>query len=200
MLVKECKLSSTDPKNGFTLIEIMVVIIIIAVLASVAGPMISGVTDRGKKSATQAQLGNIKSAMVNYRGDTSFYPGCRGTPSDTGVQATMGWSQSTNTLFTNIRADGVSGKTQSGWAGPYMEDEPEVFMKDSWGQNFCYVVVKGTVIASGAFLLSAGPDGVWNTKYDGSTVISEDKSGYASAKWPEILNDDMSVVMFRRGG
>jgi prepilin-type N-terminal cleavage/methylation domain-containing protein len=49
-------------KSGFTLMEIMVVIIVIAVLASVAGPMIGSITDQGRASATKSKINSLKSA------------------------------------------------------------------------------------------------------------------------------------------
>jgi prepilin-type N-terminal cleavage/methylation domain-containing protein len=61
-------------RAGFTLMEIMVVIIVIAVLASVAGPMIGSITDQGRASATKSKMSALKSAMLAYQSDVGRLP------------------------------------------------------------------------------------------------------------------------------
>ena len=61
-------------KSGFTLVEIMVVIIVIAVLASVAGPMIGSITDQGRASATKSKMSSLKSALLAYQSDVGRLP------------------------------------------------------------------------------------------------------------------------------
>jgi len=56
--------------------EIMVVIIVIAVLASVAGPMIGSITDQGRSSATKANLSSLKSALLAFQRDVGKMPVC----------------------------------------------------------------------------------------------------------------------------
>ncbi|MBF0499883.1 MAG: prepilin-type N-terminal cleavage/methylation domain-containing protein [Candidatus Riflebacteria bacterium] len=72
---------------GFTLMEVMVVIIVISVLASIVGPMIGSITDQGKATATKAQLQNIKTALVNYSSDLGNFPfvGPPGTSGDASI-------------------------------------------------------------------------------------------------------------------
>lgn len=54
-------LSSGD--KGFTLIELLVVIAVLGILAGIAVPRLTGVTDRAKKSEAVAALGSIKTAL-----------------------------------------------------------------------------------------------------------------------------------------
>ncbi|MFA7147175.1 MAG: prepilin-type N-terminal cleavage/methylation domain-containing protein, partial [Candidatus Riflebacteria bacterium] len=63
-----------DNRSGFTLMEIMVVVVIIAVLASVAGPMIGDIINQGKASATRSKMSSLKSAIVTYKNDVGRYP------------------------------------------------------------------------------------------------------------------------------
>ena len=91
-------------RKGFTLMEIMVVIIVIAVLASVAGPMIGTITDQGRASATRAQMSNIKSALVALKSDTGHYPhsgssAAADNETYSGADNTMMNSDSNNVLY-----------------------------------------------------------------------------------------------------
>lgn len=49
--------------KGFTLIELLVVIAVLGILAAIAIPRLSGVTDRAKKSEATSALGSIKTAL-----------------------------------------------------------------------------------------------------------------------------------------
>ena len=62
-----------DPR-GFTLIEIMVVVIIIGTIAGLVGVKYFDSLEKAKIKATQAQMANIKSALGMFRLDNHFYP------------------------------------------------------------------------------------------------------------------------------
>lgn len=61
-------------EKGFTLIELLIVIIILAVLAGIAIPSYLTITNRAKRSATQAELSSIAVALEMYNADNSKYP------------------------------------------------------------------------------------------------------------------------------
>jgi len=61
-------------EKGFTLIELLIVIIILAVLAGIAIPSYLSITNRAKRSATQAELSGIATALEIYNADESAYP------------------------------------------------------------------------------------------------------------------------------
>lgn len=63
-----------SPRRGFTLIEILVVISIIAVLAGLAFPVISGVLDRAKKVQAKSDLMQIVTAVKAYYTEYGKYP------------------------------------------------------------------------------------------------------------------------------
>src|SRR6516165_8085663 len=60
--------------RGFTLIEIMVVVIILALLAALVGPKIMGRTDDAKIADAKVQIRNIESALKLYKLDNGVYP------------------------------------------------------------------------------------------------------------------------------
>ncbi len=85
--------------NGFTLIEIMVVIIIIGILASIVGPKMFGNVEKAKLNAASAQIEMLGTALDSLRLDVGRYP----TTSE-GLEA----------LVTPI-----SGEDE--WNGPYLK-------------------------------------------------------------------------------
>jgi general secretion pathway protein G len=61
-------------ESGFTLIEIMVVVIILGILVSLIAPNIFGVLDDAEVTATRAQMRNLEVALDMYRMNHSRYP------------------------------------------------------------------------------------------------------------------------------
>ncbi len=61
-------------RSGFTLIELMVVIAIIATLAGVAYPIILNQRNAGDRSAAAANLGNLHKTMQMFQNDHGAYP------------------------------------------------------------------------------------------------------------------------------
>lgn len=60
-------------KGGFTLIELMIVIAIIAILAAVAIPQFMSARDKAKVTSTVQGLGAIRKAMEMYLADSDIY-------------------------------------------------------------------------------------------------------------------------------
>jgi prepilin-type N-terminal cleavage/methylation domain-containing protein len=159
-------------RSGFTLMEIMVVIIVIAVLASVAGPMIGSITDQGKASATRAAMQNVKTALVNYNNDLGKFPfvWADGTSAQTPLQYNLadiqllGDSEGQNvlvngeTLMTDTTQANLGIKNDvytKRWKGPYMDSDPSEFMVDAWESKITYCHYNKAL-----YLFSNGPDGV----------------------------------------
>lgn len=66
-------------KKGFSLIELLVVITIIASLVGVALPNFLGARQRAKDAKKKAELGQLKNALRLYYNDYNSYPGGTGT-------------------------------------------------------------------------------------------------------------------------
>jgi prepilin-type N-terminal cleavage/methylation domain-containing protein len=58
---------------GFTLVELMIVVIIVGILAAVAIPMYSGATEKARATECVAALGTIRSALRNYYAEHVTY-------------------------------------------------------------------------------------------------------------------------------
>ncbi len=72
--MNQFKLTQKSHQKGFTLIEIMVVLVILGLLVAIVGPNILGRGDQARVTAAEAQLSNIANALDLYRLDNSHYP------------------------------------------------------------------------------------------------------------------------------
>jgi prepilin-type N-terminal cleavage/methylation domain-containing protein len=68
--------TKTRIARGFTLIELIAVIVVLAILAGVAVPRYFDYTDRARSAAVQGTLGNVRSAIQNFYANASI----TGTP------------------------------------------------------------------------------------------------------------------------
>jgi type IV pilus assembly protein PilA len=84
-------------KKGFTLIELIIVIVIIGILAAIAAPMMAGNVNRAKKSEAVSVMGAIRTAERLYYVDQSSYR----------TVAVDGWGTTPlNTYITQADLDG----------------------------------------------------------------------------------------------
>lgn len=97
-------------RGGFTLIEILLVVVIIGILAAVAVPRFSGRTEQAKESAARSSIKAIGLALDMYEIDNGEYPA-----SLQGLIASQGGA--------------------SNWRGPYLK---EGLPKDPWQNPFNY--------------------------------------------------------------
>ncbi len=64
----------TRENAGFTLIEIMAVVLIIGLLSTIVGVSIFAQVDKGRVTATSVQIANLESVLELYRMDSARYP------------------------------------------------------------------------------------------------------------------------------
>ncbi|WP_100640960.1 type II secretion system major pseudopilin GspG [Marinobacter salexigens] len=111
------KLHMPKSSQGFTLIEIMVVMVILGLLVAVVAPNIMGRSDQAKVTIAETQLKNLAGALDMYRLDNSHYPSTQ-----QGLDALVS-RPSGSPEPKNWNPDG------------YMKSLP----KDPWGNEFEYV-------------------------------------------------------------
>ena len=101
--------------TGFTLVEIMVVVVILGILAVLIVPRVLGRTDEAKQAAAKHDIATIMQSLKLYKLDNGRYP-----TNDQGLQA----------LVTKP----TSAPTPSNWK-PYLDKLP----KDPWGNTYQYL-------------------------------------------------------------
>src|SRR6202051_4308521 len=85
-------------EEGFTLIELMVVVLIIAILIAIAIPTFLGARTRANDRAAQSSLRNALTAAKTSFTDTSDYSGA--TPAALqGIEASLSFVRTTSTVF-----------------------------------------------------------------------------------------------------
>jgi general secretion pathway protein G len=105
-------------QRGFTLIEIMVVVVILAVLGALVVPKILENVDKARVTRAQADIRAIQTALDLYRLDNFKYP-----TTEQGLQALV--TQPVDPTITNYRAGGyLPTMPKDPWNNPYQYISP----------------------------------------------------------------------------
>ncbi len=72
-------LMPTKRQEGFTIVELLIVIVVIAILATISIVAYSGVQGRARDAKRQADLSTIVKLLEVYHADNGGYPTCSGT-------------------------------------------------------------------------------------------------------------------------
>jgi len=104
--------------SGFTLIEIMVVVVILAVLGALVVPNILGKVDTARVTAAKTDINSIKQALDLYRLDNFKYP-----TTEQGLQALV--KQPSDPTITNYPPHGyLPALPKDPWGNPYIYVSP----------------------------------------------------------------------------
>ena len=105
-------------QSGFTLIEIMVVVVILAVLGALVVPKILENVDKARVTRAQSDIRAIQTALDLYRLDNFKYP-----TTEQGLQALV--TQPNDPTITNWRAGGyLPSLPKDPWGNPYQYQSP----------------------------------------------------------------------------
>ena len=119
-------------QDGFTLIEIMVVILILGLLATIVVQSLRGATDKAKRVKAQADISEIKTGLDRYYLDTGSYPS-----SDQGLGALVAAPQSGNNIPANYEAGGyLQSIPKDPWGNPYVyQSDGNSYLLKSYGAD-----------------------------------------------------------------
>lgn len=107
--------------KGFTLIELMVVIVILGILAAIIAPRIIGRTDEAKVTEAKVQIRNFETALKLYKLDNGSYP-----TTEQGLDALVR-KPTAGLIPKNWREGGYLEKKslpQDPWGNPYLYASP----------------------------------------------------------------------------
>lgn len=120
-------------RRGFTLIEIMVVVVILGILAAAIIPQFMGTTQDAKVSTTKSNIAELEAALERFNIHMDRHP-----TTEEGLKALV---------------EPPAGE-ESKWRGPYIK----LLRPDPWGNPYQYRI-PGTRRTSGFDLWSRGNDG-----------------------------------------
>lgn len=125
----------TKGEEGFTLVEIMVVVVILALLAGIILPKIMGRPEEARRTAANVQMKEVEAGLNLFKIDNGFYPS-----TEQGLQAL-------------VTKPTIGEQPKNYKVGGYLHKVP----KDPWGNEFLYL----SPGEHGEFdLVSYGADGV----------------------------------------
>ncbi|WP_269467308.1 MULTISPECIES: type II secretion system major pseudopilin GspG [unclassified Massilia] len=111
------RMSQRRRQGGFTLVEIMVVVVIIGILGMLVVPKLLGRTGEARVTAARTDIATLMQALKLYKLDNQRYP-----TTEQGLQALV--------------QKPTTGPAANGWKeGGYVEKLP----KDPWGNNYQYL-------------------------------------------------------------
>lgn len=136
-------------RSGFTLIEVLVVVVVITLLATLVAPNVFSHLGTAKDATARSQMEMISAALDAYRLDNGRYPS-----TEQGLDAL--WA-----------APSFEPRPRN-WRGPYLRKRVPL---DPWGNAYVYRL-PGRVNANGFDLLSLGSDGREGGTGDGADILA----------------------------
>lgn len=157
------RMTDLRKSRGFTLIELVIVIAVIAILAALLVPTILGQAERARISRAAGEVNEIGKALARLRTDTAVtgsaaaYQSCLVLPSL--LTSPVGTTCPPNAAATALPACNTVSAGTPCWGGPYLASVPT---NDPWNQ--AYII---TAVATGQITVrSKGPDLTLGTSDD----------------------------------
>jgi general secretion pathway protein G len=134
-----------QPQNGFTLMEMLLVLAILVILMGLVGPRILGSQKKADINTAKTQIGMFKATLEGYALDMKTFPGTE------------------DGLVALIQAPS-DPDTAAKWGGPYLDGQE--IPKDPWGNDYQYEYPPSHSERDFPDIWSFGPDGEDGTEDD----------------------------------
>lgn len=137
-------------RSGFTLIEVLIVIVVIAVLAAIVVPRLLGAGKQAKESSLRAHLQELRNAVALFQAQCGVYP--------------ADLQDVTEKTFTALSTTGL---TAADWNGPYLTTPDGNLPKNPItganveGTDWVYTVATGAVAAKAGTALDSSNYSDW---------------------------------------
>ena len=133
-------------QSGFTLVELVIIIVTLGILAAVAIPKFANITESSKIAATKKEMASLKMAIS---GNPEAVSG--GVYVDRGFEGDVGHAPS-RLVDLVIKPDSISiynNLTRLGWNGPYFDSTEGNYLKDAWDVGYTYDLTNRKIISTG---------------------------------------------------
>jgi len=158
-------------EDGFTLLEVIVVLAIISIFAGIVGTVIGTSVLNAEIDASEDRMGALKEALLSYYADVDEFPTATGDAE-------------------SDLADLVTDPGVTGWNGPYISEgfEDNEFVMDAWNRALVYAHTWGTASCS---VTSNGPDGIPGNSDDMAMTV--DATSVYKRK-ADRIRDELEVI------
>lgn len=122
--------NKTDNNHGFSLIELIIIIVVISIFFSLALQSMTALLTSAKEVKTEREMEELLTGLVG-----TTVTGGNATGSDFGYVGDVG------SFPANLSALTANPGSYSTWEGPYIEkfnEDPDGYLKDEWGQTYSY--------------------------------------------------------------
>lgn len=154
-MIPTSRTSHSRLRTGFTLIEVLMVLILIGVLTAIGLPSFINLSTNAKISVTTDKLNDMKRAIV---GDSQVVQGRFVNP---GYESHMGTLPNALTDLTTQGAQATYNPfTKTGWRGPYISSTASDWNLDAWGTAIVYSKAGRSLTSYGPNKVSGGGDDI----------------------------------------
>lgn len=138
-------------QGGFTLIELVIIIVVLGILAAVAAPKFANILEGSRAATTREELQTLKEAVVGNPQIVSS-----GVLIDRGFIGDVGFvpSQLVDLVVKPGSVSVYNDLTRLGWNGPYVDGDGNEYLTDAWGGAYSYDPVGRRIVSTG------GPDSI----------------------------------------
>lgn len=151
----------TGLQRGFTLVELLIVVIILAILAAIVVPQFSATTNDANQAAFDANLANLRSVVELYRQQHGEYPGATASTGATCVNGAADGGAIGNAAFLTqlTRYTNAAGQACTGFDAAQFRFGP--YLKEDIPVNPLGTTNNVTVVNTGVLGLASGSTGGW---------------------------------------
>src|SRR3954466_2395972 len=172
----------TQPRKGFTLIEILIVVIILGILAAIVIPQFTNASKEAKQSSLVTMVQSLRSQIALFKLQHNDYlPGTAPLNGAT-FDGTAFWDQMS--LFSDVTGATNATKTSQFDKGPYMQSTPKnplcPTVANSSNVEEAGAITNGLPANASAvvgfiydYQGGAGSGKIWGTDTDGKTPIAQ---------------------------